>query len=341
MPWPASQDYNEAIQNAQTCVADAELRTGQPVLNPLGLPLPRSGNFADVYEFRCPGTGKWAVKCFTREVPGLQERYSAVAKHLAASRPSFMVDFHYLPQGIRVRGQWYPILKMRWVDGLLLSDFAREYCHKPVIMEKLAELWVKLAARLGEANIAHGDLQHGNVILVATKQRDHALKLKLIDYDGMYIPALSSRPSGEVGHPSFQHPERARTRAYGPDVDRFSVLLIATCLRALVVGGRALWERYDNGDNMLFRSADLADPDRSPLFRELLLINDPATRVLAERLYRSCEGPLANVGTLTEPVAQPERDSPRFPAPIQTPLTRDIRGRASCYGPLQSVSVSR
>lgn len=304
MAWPISQDYNEAIQNARTCLADAELRAGQPVLNPLGLPLPRSGNFADVYEFDCPSAGKrWAVKCFTREVPGLQERYAAIGQHLAVSKPSFMVDFQYLPQGIRVRGRWYPILKMRWVEGLLLSDFARQYCHKPALMDKLGELWLKMAARLGELKIGHGDLQHGNVILVAAEQKDHALKLRLIDYDGMYIPALRSRPSGEVGHAAFQHPERGRTRAYGPDVDRFSVLLVATAMRALVIGGRSLWQRYDNGDNLLFRAADLAAPGQSALFKELCQSDDGATRALADRLYQSCAGPLAAVPGLDKVLA--------------------------------------
>ena len=75
MPWPLSQDYNEAIQNAATCFSDAELKTGEATTNALGIPMPRSGNFADVYEVRCRNGSRWAVKCFTREVAGLRERY--------------------------------------------------------------------------------------------------------------------------------------------------------------------------------------------------------------------------------------------------------------------------
>ena len=86
MAWPLSQDYNEAIQNPADSFADAELRGGEAVTNALGLPMPRSGNFADVYEIRRPSGQSWAVKCFTREVPGLQERYREISKHLA--RPS-------------------------------------------------------------------------------------------------------------------------------------------------------------------------------------------------------------------------------------------------------------
>ncbi|QLQ08322.1 MAG: hypothetical protein HZY76_21580 [Anaerolineae bacterium] len=47
--------------------------------------------------------------------------------------------------------------------------------------------------------IAHGDLQHGNVLVAADE-------LRLIDYDGMYVPPLSGRESHEIGHRNYQHP---------------------------------------------------------------------------------------------------------------------------------------
>src|SRR5438876_624408 len=103
MSWPLSQDYNEAMQNLLTSVADSELRDGQVVTNALGLPRPYSGNFADVYEVGCPATGnRWALKCFTRQVPGLRERYAEISRHLAQVRLPFTVEFQYLEQGVRV-----------------------------------------------------------------------------------------------------------------------------------------------------------------------------------------------------------------------------------------------
>lgn len=59
MPWPMSQDYNEAIQTPAACFADPELKQGEVVTNPMGLPLPCSGNFADVYAIQTPKR-KWA-----------------------------------------------------------------------------------------------------------------------------------------------------------------------------------------------------------------------------------------------------------------------------------------
>ena len=54
MAWPLAQDYNEAIQSPASSFTDAELKQGEAVTNTLGLPMPRSGNFADVYEFNTP-----------------------------------------------------------------------------------------------------------------------------------------------------------------------------------------------------------------------------------------------------------------------------------------------
>src|SRR5687767_11698463 len=149
MAWPVSQDYNEAIQDPQSSFADAELRGGEAVTNALGMPMPRSGNFADVYEFNCPATqSKWAIKCFTRHVSGLRERYMEISRSLIDARLPFAVEFQYLPQGIRVRGEWFPILKMRWVEGLLLNEFVRDNLDKPAHLGQLGLIWGRMAKRL-------------------------------------------------------------------------------------------------------------------------------------------------------------------------------------------------
>src|ERR1700688_3688835 len=94
MPWPLSQDYNEAVQSPESSFADPELRGGEVATNALGLPMPCSGNFADVDRFNCTASKRsWAVKCFTRQIPGLQERYRQISSHLEKGKPPFMVDF--------------------------------------------------------------------------------------------------------------------------------------------------------------------------------------------------------------------------------------------------------
>ena len=152
MAWPLSQDYNEAVQNPQTSFRDPELRQGQVVTNALGIPQPCSGNFADVYAIECAASKtKWAVKCFTREVRGLRERYSAISDYLQQVNLPFTVDFQYLEQGIRIAGRWYPILKMHWVEGFTLNAFVRDSLDKPAMLEGLSRIWLRMGRRLREA----------------------------------------------------------------------------------------------------------------------------------------------------------------------------------------------
>src|SRR5204862_6818300 len=125
----------------------------------------------------------------------------------------FTVNFQFLQQGIRIRGQWYPILKMLWVEGLLLNQFVADNLDKPVHLHKLSQIWLRMARRLREAGAAHGDLQHGTVLLVPGS-KNAKLAVKLVDYDGMFVPALARSSSGEVGHPNYQHPQRIREGAY-------------------------------------------------------------------------------------------------------------------------------
>src|SRR5262249_21717847 len=124
MSWPTPIDYNRAIQSPGTCFADPELQKGHAA-GLMGLPRPYSGNFADVYRLDCPDNS-WAVKCFTREVRDLQVRYQAVSQHLDAQKRKFTVEFQYLEQGIKVRDGWFPVVKMRWVEGFTLNEFLRE-----------------------------------------------------------------------------------------------------------------------------------------------------------------------------------------------------------------------
>lgn len=303
MSWPENTDYSEAIQNPMATLADPELKQGEVVANAMGMPIVRSGNFADVYEVRCQSGSSYAVKCFTREIRGLQQRYQSISDHLNQVKLAFTVEFQYQEKGILIKGGWFPILKMRWVEGLTLNRFVDEHADKPHILEQLAQMWIKLAQKLRTANMAHADLQHGNVLLVSGKTAS-SLGLRLIDYDGMFVPALANTRSGEVGHPNFQHPERIAHGIYNVEVDRFSHLVIYTALRCLAVGGRKLWQKYDNGETLLFREADLKSPGSSALFQELWQCGDPVVQPLAGRLLLACQSSFDAVPSLDDVVVK-------------------------------------
>ena len=303
MPFPQPAQYNEAIQNLRTSVSDEELRQGEPHTNALGVPMPYSGGFADVYRVHCPQTGNtWAVKCFTRDASGLRERYREISRHLQQVSLPFMVDFEFQERGIRIGRDWHPLLKMRWVEGFSLNQFVLDHLDETGTLKRLLELWLRLSVLLREARIAHADLQYGNVLLVPVPGTER-LGLKLIDYDGMWVPALAARKSGEAGHAAFQHPQRQREGLYNAEVDRFSHLAIYTALRSLIVGRRALWQRFDNGENLLFRELDYRDPANSEVFRALWDLRDPEVHSLVGRLALGCRMPLDQVPWLDQIVS--------------------------------------
>lgn len=300
MTFPRSSQYNEAIQNLRSTMSDVELREGEVAVNARGIPMPASGSFADVYKVHCAATGNtWAVKCFTREVAGLRERYREISEHLERVKLPFMVDVHFVEPGILVDGQWYPIVKMRWVEGLQLNKFVEQQLDQPDILVRLFEIWLKLAARLRDAGMAHADLQHGNVLLVPVPGTER-LQLKLVDYDGMYVPGLAVRPPDEFGHSSYQHPDRLKKRIYTAEVDRFSHLVICCALRCLLVGVRPLWDRFNNRENLLFREADFLKPAASHIFQLLWTTREEEVRALVGRLVLATRQPLSEVPLLDE-----------------------------------------
>ncbi len=306
MFWPQASDYREAVQNLALSFRDQELSAGQAASNALGLPTIWTGNFASV--FHVQGTTpqqNWALKCFTKDKPGLQERYRQIHAHLEQQRQRlpFMVGFSYLPEEVLVCGKRYPLLKMDWVEGLRLDEFLADLLTKAdwkSRLRRLCEMWLRLAQMLRDAEVAHGDLQHGNVLLVPVAGKEETFNLRLIDYDGMCVPALRDQPPGEVGHAAYQHPERLARATHGLDIDRFSHLVIYTTLRCLIAGGRELWERHYDGDRLLLGPQDLAAPEQSAIFRELWQLEEPAIPNLVGHLALAAKGPLEETPLLSQ-----------------------------------------
>ncbi|MCC7530957.1 MAG: protein kinase [Candidatus Melainabacteria bacterium] len=293
MYWPTPQDYNESVQMPEYSFADEKLAKGTPELTPIGLPKPVTGNFASVYRFET-GQKLVAVKCFLRNVYDQQQRYQHLSQFMANNQIPYIVDFEYITKGIRVKTDWYPILKMDWVEGTAFDQYLRKHAGNRANIEKLLNQFAKVVRELKRIGIAHGDLQHGNIIVQPSD-------LRLVDYDGMFVPALKGESSNELGHPSYQHPQRSATD-FSASLDDFSAWLIYSSLSILMIDPM-LFRKYSGGDEcILFRHADLKDPSNSRLFRELL--NHPNLEVKArgQLIKRLAECPIGKIPAFAEQI---------------------------------------
>lgn len=263
MNLPSLSDYNAAVQTPGTCFLDQELQACTVETTPLGLPRPRSGGFAITYHLS--NHRDWAVRCFYKSVPDLEARYRHITAYLHQCRSPRFVHFEYQPNGILVYGRRYPIVKMEWVKGETLGSFVAQHYRDGAAIKRLREDFVDLVLHLERLRIAHGDLQHGNIVVDTSGQQ---LRLRLIDYDGMYVPGMERhfQTSSEVGHPHYQHPARTNDH-FGPYLDRFSAAIIYLSL-ILLERDPTLFDRYHTGENLLFTSADYANPSASPLVQE-------------------------------------------------------------------------
>lgn len=259
MALPRGDEYNLAIQNPRTSFSDTVLQACQVETTPLGLPKPYSGGFTTTYKL-VNNHSSWAVRCFTREISDLQKRYQSIGNFISSNNSDLLVEANFLQKGIKINGVFHPIIKMKWIDGEPLSNYLSKVYNQKSTIERLIKEFINLINRLESYGIAHGDLQHGNIIV----KND---KLFLIDYDGMYLPDISSLQVNELGHPNFQHPKRT-ARDYNNSIDRFSSIVIYTALKAISVAP-SLWKKYDNGDNILFRGQDFANPSNSQLIKDL------------------------------------------------------------------------
>lgn len=289
--WPSPQDYNEAIQNPQFCFADPELKVAAVETDMLGLPRPVSGSFASVYKLTSGGKS-FAVRCFLRDLDHQQERYQAISQYFLHQGFKFAVPFVFLPEGIRVGSFWYPILKMEWVEGLTVDRFVRDEARNPAKLLWLAEELRQLVEDMQARKIAHGDLQHANLIVSGER-------LLLVDYDGVYVPQLKGLRSAELGHRNYQHPKR-KAEDFGVDLDNFSIWVIYVSLRILAADPGLVKCADEDFESLLFTREDFLNPEASVLFH-LLEQHRSKEVVRNSRLLRAVlRSPYPNIPRLSE-----------------------------------------
>jgi hypothetical protein len=315
--WPLGRDYVEAVQNPRNCFVDADLLELVPAIDRLGMPTVSSGQFAYVFKLnRTSSNESFAARCFRGFAAERDKRYNAIDDHLDHHKLSALASFEYESSGIRVNGNLYPLLVMEWVDGPTLDVYLDEVIGKKEIILHLADQWLKLVKNLGEAQIAHGDLQHGNIIVQNGS-------LRLVDLDGMYVPSMKGWNAIELGHRHYQHPLRD-VFFFDNRLDNFSALVIHLSLIA-VAENPQLWREYHD-ENLIFKKDDFLKPSQSPLFRKIKAMGGECQQ-LGTLLEKACMESVASCPNLSD-LATPKSKLPAWmtvPAgtPVQT-KTREV-----------------
>jgi hypothetical protein len=158
------------------------------------------------------------------------------------------------------------MVTMDWKSGPTLGEWVADRVRRgdTRVLAALADRLGVLLADLKRHQIAHGDLQHGNILVIDDD-------LVLVDYDGMCVPSLVGQPRDEFGLDGYQHPLR-KHQPLTLAMDDFAAWIIWLSLRAVAVDPR-LWEKYSGtGEDprLLFKPRDITRFDDSPVWHELM-----------------------------------------------------------------------
>ncbi len=275
--YPLPDEYLTAIRNVGTQVLDPMLRQASACKAQSGRPLFYSGGFAIVFKLQTQ-YGAHALRCWTRDIGEGASHYQEIESHLRQVNLPYFVDFNFRHEGIMVKGQRYPTLRMDWLTDASLSEFIEDYRLDSGAMSTAAEAFLRMSDALQDANIAHGDLQADNIKVVHS---GHTFDFKLIDYDTMYVPAMAGAPVLNSGLDSYQHPKRSSSQELSDYDDYFSGLVIYLTLKALAEKPD-LWTRYPAGardKELLFTGQDFVSSTPTALFHELYRLSAEVQRL--------------------------------------------------------------
>ena len=92
---------------------------------------------------------------------------------------------------MNIDGHWFPVVKMDWAPGRPFNLVIEDHLHDPASLIDLSKRWADCVYALESSCLAHGDLQHGNVLV------DADLRIRLVDLDDVWIPALDGPPPSQ------------------------------------------------------------------------------------------------------------------------------------------------
>ena len=264
MQYPLISEYVKAIQDAGDNLD--KLAYLSPVLDDHGEPYRSSGAFAVVFKMQDKSTGKYyALKCFTEEQEGRADAYRQIADELDMVDSPYITSVKYMEKELFVDSQCeedeFPVLLMDWVEGETMEAYIAANYHNQSAMSLLCYRFGKMAAWLRTQSFAHGDIKPDNIII----RPDGSLVL--VDYDGMFVPAMKGSKSPTVGTKDFCHPLRT-VDDFDETIDDFSLASIALSLKAISMNSTLL-DIYGASDRLLFSENDCRNPSNSKVISAL------------------------------------------------------------------------
>ena len=276
MQYPLISEYLAAIQDAHDNLD--KLNHLVPVLDKHGEPYRSSGAFAVVFKMKDEQTGKcYALKCFTEDQEGRAEAYRQIAEELEFVDSPYITSVKYLEKELFVDSNCeddeFPVLLMDWIEGETMETYIAENYTDSYEMSMLCYRFCKMAAWLRSQSFAHGDIKPDNIIV----RPDGTLTL--VDYDGMFVPAMKGQKSPTIGTKDFSHPLRT-IDDFDETIDDFALASIALSLKAISLDS-SLLQSYGASDRLLFSATDYLDLSKSKIFAALLsLLADVEARTL-------------------------------------------------------------
>jgi serine/threonine protein kinase len=294
MHYPSFGEYADALRlNLDIVLSDPVLGRGTLCTRGPGVPAVHGGTYALTFAV-ATSSGKYAVRCFHKELDSLPLRYGAIEQYLGRINSPYFVGCQFQPKGITTESGTYPIVRMDWVEGPSLAAYVADRRHDAGALLELRFALRRLAMHLRAKGVAHGDIQPSNVIV----QGDG--NLRLIDYDGLFVPELAPLGSAELGQRNFQHPGR-RSHHFDASLDVFSFAVIDFALRALTIRPD-LWDLTGSGEEaFLFRATDFTDPAHSAILA--LLGREAGFEQRTRDLASVCVAPFESIPPLEDFVA--------------------------------------
>ena len=286
MQYPLISEYLAAIRDAHDNLD--KLSHLVPVMDKYGEPYRSSGAFAVVFKMKDEQTGKcYALKCFTEEQEGRAEAYRQIAEELEFVDSPYITSVKYLEKELFVdsncEDEEFPVLLMDWIEGETMETYVAANYTDTHAMAMLCYRFCKMATWLRSQSFAHGDIKPDNIMV----RPDGTLTL--VDYDGMFVPAMKGQKSPTIGTKDFSHPLRT-IDDFDETIDDFALASIALSLKAISLNP-SLLDQYGASDRLLFSAADYLDLSKSNTFTSLqgLLADEEARTLMSMFLLASAQ----------------------------------------------------